>query len=63
MFVCSPAFACTLCNSSPRFVNAMVYYVIALNTGQLGGNRFVSFVLTGIVDMPSALCVCFLVKR
>jgi len=41
----------------------MVYYVIALTTGQLGGNRFVSFVLTGVVDMPSALCVCFLVKR
>jgi ABC-type phosphate transport system permease subunit len=31
----------------------MVYYALAMSAGNLGGNRFVSFSLSGLVEVPS----------
>ena len=36
-----------------RFVNCMVYYALAMSTGNLGGDRHISFSLSGLVEIPS----------
>ena len=39
------------------------YYVLAMNAGSLGGNRYVTFTLSGLVDIPSLIICFFLIKR
>ena len=41
----------------------MVINVFTINAGQLGGDRYVSVALSGIVEMPSLLFSYFTVKR
>ena len=48
---------------SLRFINCLCYYVLAMNAGSLGGNRYVSFTLSGLVDIPSLIICYFLIKR
>ena len=49
--------------SLKRFVNSVVINVFTINAGQLGGDRYVSVALSGIVEMPSLLFSYFTVKR
>ena len=36
-----------------RFVNSLVYYGLSLSTGQLGGNDYVNFLVSGLVEVPA----------
>ena len=46
-----------------RFVIVMVYYAMAMNTGSMGGNRYVSFSLSGLVDVPSFIIAYFILDK
>ncbi|XP_077988709.1 organic cation transporter protein-like [Glandiceps talaboti] len=35
------------------FVNSLVYYGLSLNTGLLGGNKYLNFFLSGAVEIPA----------
>ncbi len=45
------------------FCNSMLYYVLSLSAGDLGGSRYVSFSLSGLVEIPSIMIVYFLISR
>ncbi|KAH3852053.1 hypothetical protein DPMN_094548 [Dreissena polymorpha] len=41
----------------------MAYYGLSLNTGNLGGNFFLNFTLSGLVEIPAyTLCILLLDK-
>ena len=46
-----------------RLVVCMVYYGLALNSGDLGGDRFLNFFLQTVMDIPGRLLVLVLVDR
>ena len=50
-------------SSSCRFTICMVYYALAMSAGSLGGNRYVSFSLSGLMDVPAAMVTYFIVDR
>ena len=41
----------------------MVYYALAMSAGSLGGNRYVSFSLSGLVDVPAVVVTYFILDR
>jgi len=41
----------------------VVYYALAMSAGNFGGDRYVSFTLSGLVDIPSAIICYFLINR
>ena len=41
----------------------MVYYGLSLNAGNLGGDRYISFSLSGLIEIPSAVLMYFLINR
>ena len=41
----------------------MVYYTLAMSAGNLGGNLYVSFSLSGLADVPSAVITYLLLDR
>ena len=45
------------------FANSIVYYGLSLNTGNLVGNPFLMLFLSGLVELPSYLLMCFLMDR
>lgn len=46
-----------------RFVMGSTYYGISMHTGDLGGNPYVTFILSAVVDLPSYLLAMWLFKR
>ena len=46
-----------------RITNCMVYYGLSLNAGNLGGDRYISFSLSGLIEIPSAVLMYFLINR
>jgi hypothetical protein len=41
-----------------RFANALVYYGVSYGSVDLGGNKYVNFALSSIVELPSnILCI------
>ncbi|OAD60671.1 Organic cation transporter protein [Eufriesea mexicana] len=45
------------------FANSIVYYGLSLNAGNLVGNPFVMLFLSGLVELPSYILMCFLMDR
>ncbi|XP_042224923.1 organic cation transporter protein-like isoform X2 [Homarus americanus] len=45
------------------FVNSGVYYGLSLNTGNLGGNDYINFVISGAVELPAHAMTIFLLDR
>lgn len=45
------------------FVNSGVYYGLSLNTGNLGGNAYLNFVISGAVELPAHALTIFLLDR
>ncbi|XP_060832874.1 organic cation transporter protein [Bombus pascuorum] len=45
------------------FANSIVYYGLSLNAGNLVGNPFLMLFLSGLVELPSYLLMCFLMDR
>ena len=43
-------------------VNALVYYGFSLNMSDFGGNFYISFLLGGLVEIPSFLLTAFLLR-
>ena len=41
----------------------MVYYGLSMNAGNLGGDRYISFSLSGLIEIPSYVVAYFLVDR
>ena len=46
-----------------RFVNALVYFGINLNVGNLAGDMFLNFFILCIVEIPGALLLWFFMSR
>ncbi|XP_064636407.1 organic cation transporter protein-like isoform X2 [Lineus longissimus] len=44
-------------------VNALVYYGLALNTSEIGGNVYINFFLAGAVEIPAYIICVFLLDR
>ena len=36
-----------------RFTECITYYALALRSGDLGGNRYTSFALSGFIEIPA----------
>ena len=49
--------------SSSRFTNCVVYYGLAMSAGSLGGNRYISFSLTGLMDVPALVVTLLFLDR
>ena len=47
----------------PRLVVSMVYYGLSLNTGNLGGDFYLNFFLSGLVEIPATIMVQLLLNR
>lgn len=45
------------------FANSIVYYGLSLNAGNLVGNPFLMLFLSGLVEMPTYVMICFLMDR
>ncbi|CAL4107484.1 unnamed protein product, partial [Meganyctiphanes norvegica] len=45
------------------FVNSGVYYGLSLNTGNLGGNAYLNFVISGAVEIPAHAITIILLDR
>ncbi|XP_076171642.1 organic cation transporter protein [Ptiloglossa arizonensis] len=45
------------------FANSLVYYGLSLNAGNLVGNPFLMLFLSGLVELPSYILMCFLMDR
>ncbi|XP_076763910.1 organic cation transporter protein [Xylocopa sonorina] len=45
------------------FANSLVYYGLSLNAGNLVGNPFLMMFLSGLVELPSYVLMCFLMDR
>ncbi|XP_017876340.1 organic cation transporter protein [Ceratina calcarata] len=45
------------------FANSIVYYGLSLNAGNLVGNPFFMLFLSGLVELPSYILMCFLMDR
>ena len=41
----------------------MVYYGLAMSAGSLGGNRYISFSLSGLVDIPALVVTLLFLDR
>lgn len=41
----------------------MVYYGLSMNAGNLGGDRYIGFSLSGLIEIPSLAVAYFLVDR
>ncbi len=46
-----------------RFTNCMVYYALSMNAGSLGDNMYISFALSGLVELPSLVVAYIAVNR
>lgn len=45
------------------FVNSCAYYGLSWNTGNLGGNDIVSFVISGVVEFPAYIFLLYTLNR
>ncbi len=45
------------------FCNCMLYYALSMSAGDLGDNRYLSFSLSGLVEIPSIVIGYFLISR
>ncbi|XP_011497366.1 PREDICTED: organic cation transporter protein [Ceratosolen solmsi marchali] len=45
------------------FANSIVYYGLSLNTGNLVGNPYLMMFLSGLVEVPSYIFICFVMDR
>lgn len=52
-------FACVFC----RTIVTMMYYGLSLNSGNLGGNFYMNFFLSGLVEFPAYTIVLLLLDR
>ena len=46
-----------------RFVNAMVYYCVILSSPGLGGDMYLNYTLTSIVEVPAYIACIWLTGR
>lgn len=46
-----------------RFTNCLAYYALSMSAGNLGGNMYVSFALSGLVEIPSITASYILLSR
>ena len=46
-----------------RFVNALVFFGISLNVGNLAGDIYLNFFILSIVELPGGLLVWFFMSR
>lgn len=48
---------------SYRFTSAVVYQGLVMRLGILGGNVYIDFLISGIVEFPAALLILFTIDR
>ena len=46
-----------------RFTNCMVYYGLSMSAGSLGGGRYISVALSGLVELPGLYISYHLLNR
>lgn len=47
----------------PRFITVFVYYALSLNVQDLGGNLYVNFFISGLVEFPAIILCMLALKR
>lgn len=48
---------------SARFTSAVVYQGLIMRLGILGGNVYIDFLISGLVEFPAALLILFTIER
>ena len=46
-----------------RFTNCLVYYGLSMSAGSLGGGRYISVALSGLVELPGLYISYLLLER
>ena len=46
-----------------RFSNGIVYYGLSLSTSTLAGDKYLNFLLSGLVEVPAYLLTTFVSKK
>lgn len=46
-----------------RFVNSATYYGLSWNTSNLGGNDYLNFLVSGVVEIPGYILMLTLLNR
>lgn len=47
----------------PRFTSAVVYQGLIMRLGILGGNVYIDFLISGLVEFPAAFLILFTIER
>lgn len=46
-----------------RFVNSATYYGLSWNTSNLGGNDYINFLISGLVEIPGYIALLLMLDR
>ena len=46
-----------------RAANGFVYYGLSLNTGSLGGNKYINFLISGAVELVAYMYIIWVFKK
>lgn len=47
----------------PRFTSAVVYQGLIMRVGLTGGNVYINFLISGLVEFPAAFLILFTIER
>ena len=47
----------------PRFTSAVVYQGLIMRVGITGGNVYIDFLISGLVEFPAAFLILFTIER
>ena len=53
----------TTCSNNCRFANSLVYYGLSLSTSSLAGDKYLNFLLSGLMEVPALFITIVVSKR
>lgn len=54
---------CRSASAFSRFTSAVVYQGLIMRLGILGGNVYIDFLISGLVEFPAAFLILFTIER